>query len=580
MSGAALFSQFERTGIAPTPPEDLDRALADLQAAAPGWAKAPVEQRIALLDQVITDVVEAAEPWVRAACAAKEIDMDSPLAGEEWWPGPVLVVRNARLLRDSLIALSKGVMPNSRGKVTQRPDGQTVVRVFPTNAIEKVLFTGMTGEVWMEPGITPGDLAAHQAAGYKAWEAPAGGVSLVLGAGNVASIGPMDVLNEVFVKHRTVILKMNPVNDYLGAHFEVGLRALIDAGLLHIAYGGAETGQYLSTHDAVEFIHVTGSDKTHDAIVYGVGEEGARRRAADDPVNLRPVTAELSNVSPVIVVPGPWSKSDLAYQARHIAGSLVNNAGFNCNATRVIVTHHDWNQREGLIDAIRGALEQVPDRNPYYPGAVGRWQEFLAEHPDAKVFGEIGDRCVPWTLIDGLSHHADDEICFSVEAFNGVTSEVSLEGPHDVGSFIREAVAFCNTKLWGSLNATILIHPKSLRDPEVVLALDQAVADLEYGSVGINVWAALSYAMVSTAWGAFPGHARNDIRSGTGFVHNTYLYDNPQKSVVRAPFRAIPEPLWHSDQKAGHIASPRLLAYEAAPSWGAVPGIVAAAIRG
>ncbi len=579
MAGAALFSQFERTGLPPTPPDEIDGALAELRANAARWGTTPIEQRIALLDRVMTATAEVAEAWVRDACTAKGIEFDSPTSAEEWWPGPVLVIRAARLFRDSLIAISKGGMPNANGKVTQRSDGQTTVRVFPTNAIEKVLFAGMTADAWMEPGVTPDNLSAHQAAGYQAWETPTGGVGLVLGAGNVASIGPMDVLTEMFAHQRVVCLKMNPVNDYLGTHFEAAMQALIDEGLLRIVYGGAETGQYLSTHADVDTIHITGSDKTFDAIVFGVGEDGARRKAEDDPINPKPVTAELSNVSPVIVVPGPWSASDLAYQGRHLAGSLVNNAGFNCNATRVIVTHHEWKQRDELVEEIGKALDDAPDRNPYYPGAVARWQQFLDDHPDAKVFGEVGEHCVPWTLIDGLSQHVDDEICFTVESFNGVTAEVALEGPRDVGSFIREAVEFCNTKLWGSLSATIIIHPKSLRDPEVVLALDQALADLEYGSIGVNVWSALSYALVSTSWGPFPGHARNDIRSGTGVVHNSYLYDRVQKSVVRAPFRAFPEPLWHSGQTMGHIASQRLLAYELDPSWSAVPGIVAAALR-
>lgn len=579
MTGAALFSQFERTGRPPTPPAEIDRLLAGLRSRAPEWAKTPPEQRITLLERVMADTAAAAEDWVREACARKGIEFDSGIAGEEWWPGPVLVVRTARLLRDSLVAICKGQMPNARGRVTQRDDGQTVVRVFPTNAIEKALFMGMTGEVWMEPGVTPDNLATNQAAGYHAWENPTGGVSLVLGAGNVASIAPMDTLAEMFTKHRVVCLKMNPINDYLGPHLENALGALVEAGLLCIVYGGVETGSYLSNHEGIDAIHITGSDKTHDAIVYGTGEDAARRKAEDDPINTRPVSAELSNVSPVIVVPGPWSRSDIAYQGRHLAGSLVNNAGFNCNATRVIVTHHAWNQREALLESISMALEEVPDRDPYYPGAVERWQTFLDEHPDARVFGDVGDHCVPWTLIDGLSQHKDDEICFTVESFNGITSEVALEGPRDVSSFIREAVEFCNTRLWGSLSATILIHPKSLRDPEVVLALDQALADLEYGSIGVNVWSALSYALVSTPWGAFPGHPRNDIRSGTGFVHNTYLYDRPQKSVVRAPFRSFPEPLWHSGQRTGHIASQRLLAYELEPSWKAVPGMVAAALR-
>jgi len=39
---------------------------------------------------------------------------------------------------------------------------------------------------------------------------------VVLGAGNVSSIGPMDTLYKLFAEGQVVILKMNPVNEYLG----------------------------------------------------------------------------------------------------------------------------------------------------------------------------------------------------------------------------------------------------------------------------------------------------------------------------------------------------------------------------
>ena len=44
------------------------------------------------------------------------------------------------------------------------------------------------------------------------------------------------------------------------------------------------------------------------------------------------------------------------------------------------------------------------------------------------------------------------------------------------------------------------------------------------------------YGLVSPTWGAYPGHTPEDIQSGSGVVHNTWLFDHPEKSVVRAPF--------------------------------------------
>ena len=131
-------------------------------------------------------------------------------------------------------------------------------------------------------------------------------------------------------------------------------------------------------------MHITGSDKTYDAVVFGTGPEGARRKAADEPVLDKPVTAELGNVSPVIVVPGKWSTAELLYQAEHVATMLVNNAGFNCVSARVVVTHADWPQREAFLGALTQALAGITTRRAYYPGAADRRDAFLAAHPEAE----------------------------------------------------------------------------------------------------------------------------------------------------------------------------------------------------
>src|SRR5262249_10290752 len=160
--------------------------------------------------------------------------------------------------------------------------------------------------------------------------------------------------------------------------------ALIEPGYLRIVYGGAGEGTYLCNAPDIDEIHITGSDKTFDAIVFGTGSQGAQRKEERAPLLNKRITGELGNVSPVIVVPGPWSQDDLVYQAMHIVSMLTNNAGFNCNATRMLIQHASWSERENLLREIRARLKKVPLREAYYPGARDRQQAFVAAHPNAE----------------------------------------------------------------------------------------------------------------------------------------------------------------------------------------------------
>ena len=66
------------------------------------WVKVSINERIALLEELRRAYHAIAEPSVRAACQAKGIDPESPTAGEEWLAGPLVVLRNLRLLVESL----------------------------------------------------------------------------------------------------------------------------------------------------------------------------------------------------------------------------------------------------------------------------------------------------------------------------------------------------------------------------------------------------------------------------------------------------------------------------------------------
>jgi hypothetical protein len=541
------------------------------------WAKTDATARADLLERVIKDTMAAQDDWLAAACAAKGLTPGSTEAGEELFAGVGTFVRMARLLRDSLRDIARDGKPAFAGPVREAADGRLRVQVLPNGTFDRITFPQTTAEVWMQPGVTRDALASQQAPAYADPVAFAG-TALVLAAGNVASLGPRDVLSKLFVEGKTVVMKANPVNDYLVPHWSRALAPLIDAGVLRIVDGGTAVGQYLTTHPRIDEVHITGSDKTYDAVVFGPGAEGAARKAADEPLLGKPVTAELGNVSPIIVVPGRWTVAELRYQADHVATMLVNNAGFNCISARVVVTHAAWPQRDAFLGALTQTLAGIATRRAYYPGAAARRDAFVAAHPEAEELGAGPPDALPWTFIANVPPGRTDDICFNVESFFGQVAETALPAT-DEAAFVDAATAFCNDVLWGTLGATILVSPSSLREPTVDDAVERAVADLRYGSIGVNLWHGLSFALGCTTWGAYPGHPRTDIQSGTGVVGNAAMFGHPQKSVVRGPFRSRPKPPWFATARDAYDVLRRFVAFEADPSAAKIPGLLLSAVR-
>jgi len=221
-------------------------------------------------------------------------------------------------------------------------------------------------------------------------------------------------------------------------------------------------------------------------------------------------------------------------------------------------------------------MARTPARKAYYPGAETRWKGFVDKYPQAKVVGEKRDGVVPWTIIPDVPADAG-EYALTQEAFCGVLAETDVEAA-DPGAFLKEAVELANQRIWGTLSICLLVHPAT--EKAFAKELDQAIAALRYGGIGVNVWPGIVYGLVSTTWGAFPGHTPEDIQSGTGVVHNTYLFDFPEKSVLRAPFRIRPTPVWFPDHRTLGLVGRRITELEAAPSWLNVAKVAMAALRG
>jgi acyl-CoA reductase-like NAD-dependent aldehyde dehydrogenase len=554
--------------VPPTPIAEVDAAVARVAANKDRWVNLPIPERVALLQRCLAGVAEVASAWVQDMCRLKGLSPDETLAGEEWLAGPATTARNIRLL---IGALEAGGQPKP-GRVTTRPSGQHVVRVMPADLREKLMFGGFSADVWIEPGKP-----ASQGRIYREKKKGPGKVALVLGAGNVTSIPPMDTVYKLCVEDEVVVLKMNPVNAVAGPHIARALAPLIDAGFLAVVYGGAEVGAHLANHPQIDTLHVTGSDRTYDAIVWGTDpEEQKRRKAAGTPLNTRPFTAELGCVTPCLVVPGNWSDADLEFQARHVASMVAQNASFNCNAAKVLITAKGWDRREAFLSKIHAALARAKPRKAYYPGAETRYRGFLDKYPQAQAVGPAGEGVVPWTVIPNVPP-VKGEYALTNEAFCGVLAEVELDsaGPAD---FLEDAVNFANDSCWGTLSCMVLIDEATQK--QHAQAFDRAIERLRYGGIAINCWAGMIYAFVSPTWGAFPGHPNTDIQSGSGVVHNSYLLDHPQKSVVRAPFRLQPTPAYFFDHRNLRALGEKLVALESNPTFGAFVGTAVAGIKG
>src|SRR6476661_8129619 len=386
---------------ASTGQSQLEAAVGRLRENARKFTQLSLDDRAQLARSMQAGYLKVARASVEAACAAKGIGLGTPLEGEEWTFGPWFVVRHLRLIRQSLLSL-KHTGNTPIGQIGRTADQRLAVQVFPASTIDGTLFMGVRVDVHLQSGVTAEEMQRSRASLYKS-PAHEGRVVLVLGAGNISGIPSMDLLSKMFNEGKACILKMNPVNAYVGPFLEEAFAEPIRQNFLAVVYGGAGEGAYLANHRDVDEVHLTGSDRTFDQIVWGpAGPEREARKAQGRPVLQKPVTAELGNVSPVIVVPGQYSAKELAHQAEDVAAGLTCNASFNCNANKVLIMPKGWSQREAFLAALENVLSKVATRVPYYPGAEGRLQEYSPSRASIRKLGTENSEVLPWSLARDL----------------------------------------------------------------------------------------------------------------------------------------------------------------------------------
>lgn len=548
---------------------ELDQDVKELTAGAAAWAALDVPARIELLQRTHQAVGEAAEAWAEAAIVAKGTPR-GPLEGEEWMTGPYATLSWLASVVESLGKIAAGRSSLDGLKVGSTA-GRTTFRVLPTNLYELNLFNGFSADLWLREGVTADEARANAGLGAVR-PGENGGVGLVLGAGNISSIGPLDVLYELVAHNRVSILKLNPTFGTLLPAYEQAFAPLISAGVLRIVNGGAQEGAYLTGHGGIGHVHITGSGITHDLIVWGSTTDRSERKLD------KPITSELGGVSPIIVVPGEWSKADLRFQAEHVATQRLHNSGHNCIGGQALILSSEWAQKDDFLAELRAVLASLPARPAWYPGSDRKIDAAAASYPDAEqINGRMLIEVSPETSQDLLT----------TEYFAPVLGHTALPG---LGAhFLRAAVEFANDRLDGSLGASIIVAPK---DRKAMGTFDDLLAELRYGTIGVNAWSALGFLLPAAVWGAYPGNTVENVGSGVGVVHNSHLAADVERTVVYGPFRAfphsvvggelslMPRPPWFVTHGREREVGRRLAEFTAAPGWGKIVGILGQAFRG
>ncbi len=484
---------------------------------------------VQLLEETRRLTHSAAAEWVALSARAKGLAPGSYLEGEEWISGPWAVLYAVNRYIRTLERAARGGPPLESSSV-RKGAGVTRVRVFPHDLYDRVLLQGVTADVVLNDSsvsfLRPPDVSRSV---------------LVLGAGNISSIPALDVLYKIVAENANCALKLNPVNEYLRPVLEQSLAPFVEGGRLTFVSGDAELGARLCADETIDEIHVTGSEATFAAI----------RAIAPH----KRITAELGSVTPTIVIPGEWSNSDLRFQAENIATQKAHNAGFNCIAAQVLILPGDWPLKERLVSEIERVLNEQEQRPEYYPGATQRRKT------------AAGATSQPRTIVRLDLNRAGE--AFQAETFSGVLFVVELPG--DAQTFLRDAVALANERLYGTLGANLSVAPRTAR--AMRQALVRAVSDLHYGSIAINAWAGVGYFLTETPWGDY-----RERGQGNGVVHNSYFISNSRKSIVRAPFRPLTKPPWFVTNRNQARLGRLLCDFEAARSPLNALRVIAAAI--
>ena len=525
---------------------DIDRFITTLRTKSKEFNSISNLQLASMLEETISNIKEVSFFWA-TICSDNKGTTKTPAEGEEWLGGPFASVLATQYYIKSLTN-------DDDLKEKKYNSEENSYKVFPNNFTERITFPFIDAKVIFNKSMSFDDINKYRGFSKRYNIDPS--ITLVLGAGNFSSIPYLDVLYHLITRKSVILLKLNPVNEYLKPVFEKVFQNFIERGYIIVTTGNIDESKYMASHPGINHIHLTGSDKTFEDIVYGRELTDRERKSKSlSKINNKPITSELGNVTPIIIHPGKWSTSDIKYQARKIVTAKLNNNGFNCIAAQVVVLPDGWGQTDTLIKFVKHYMSKAKERKAYYPESIERLEKLEKD----KGYERVNSlSCVTPHLtreIKAYSKFEIDEVWSSTIYFKKI-EYTSIE------DFANKAIDYCNDELWGNLGVSVIIKDHDRKFNKHITNL--YIEKLNYGTVAVNEWAAIGYIIPQLPWGGFPGNRDNDIQSGQSVVHNSMLFESPLKGVVNTKFRIsrIIDPPWFVTNKRARRLFKNLTYYQ------------------
>lgn len=318
-----------------------------------------------------------------------------------------------------------------------------------------------------------------------------------------------------------VVYKPHPYNMEADRIWAEIMKPVVEVGAL--SYCLPDQGPELVKDPRVDQIYMTGAEETAQEI----------RKMTD-----KPCVFETGSVNPVILVPSmkrKWRPKELRHHALQIASAGKFNGGHFCGRPQVIVTSKNWEQRDAFLTELRKAIaELTPPEASYDPKYRKQFDRFVKEYPDGKIIEPSEDLVTEYARVLLVKNADHESYGLKNEAYCQVLIEVALDLPDHPVAFLPDAVKFCNDKLFGSLCATIVVDDAT--NKKYTGIVQQALTDLQYGTVSINAMALFGWFNPSLYWGGYKENKEDGIERNVGHFGNLFGYENGMKSIITDTF--------------------------------------------
>ena len=198
---------------------DVDRNISTLRLNSQEFANISNTELSEMFLTSIENIKTIAYFWATIGADNKGIK-GSSAEGEEWLGGPFASTIALQYYIEYLVSDNDSLDENSII--------DNKIQVFPNKNIEKLLFPFVTADIHFNKNMSSKDILNSRGFGNRLGFKK--GITLILGAGNVSSIPLLDTIYDMVVNRHCILLKLNPVNEYLKPVFE----KVFELSLIHI----------------------------------------------------------------------------------------------------------------------------------------------------------------------------------------------------------------------------------------------------------------------------------------------------------------------------------------------------------